>query len=142
VKTLLMLTLAAVVAVLGITAAHASVTAPPAHHIARTEVVRWTDYRHCPYKVTLSRAGGNGISVYVNTDTCHHRMWAVARCYDGKNLYGNVVTNPGHHSTTAGTCGAGNIGGLHWWGLRDQQFVSANHLVTRMHCLSSTSCNT
>lgn len=132
-----MLTLAAVVAVLGATVAHASTTA---HHIARTETVRWTDYRHCLYKVTVAHVGFGGFKAYVNTDSCHHKVWAVARCGTEKSIYGNVVTNAGHYTNTQGSCGTGNIG-LIWWAVRDNQFVTRNHLVTILHCLSATRCN-
>jgi hypothetical protein len=122
----------------GIGAAHASTTAPRAAH--RVQTVRWTDYRHCLYKVSLTGVGAGGFRLHINTDTCHHKIWAVARCGTEKSIYGNVVTNPGHDSVTRGSCGTGNVG-LIWWAARDNQFVTRNRLVTVLHCLSATRCN-
>jgi len=137
--------IAVVAAILGLLAgigvAHASTArSAPGGQSPRVQTVRWTDYRHYLYKVSLTGVGAGGFRLHINTDTGHHRIWAVARCGTGKHIYGNVVTNPGHDSVTQGSCGVGNFN-LIWWAARDQQFKSQNRLVTVVHCLSATRCN-
>lgn len=144
-----MLTILGGAAVAGFGTARASTAPAAAHHALnaktaerRSQTWRWRDLRNCLYKVTIYTVGSNGLEIWINTDTCNHPMWTVARCRDGKNLYGNVVYSHGHWSSTYGRggCGAGNLDGLHWWGIRDKQFVTHVHLATRLHCLSSSSC--
>ena len=111
-----------------------------ARHVARTETVKWKDLRNCEYKVTVVHVGSGGTKDKINTDTCHHKMWAVARCEDGNLIFGNVVTNPGRDTNTQGSCGNGNIG-LAWWAIRVWQFVTRGHMSKVLHCLSATRCN-
>lgn len=123
-------------------AAHAPAAGPGSFY---PQAVRWADLRNCRYKVTVHGVGDNGFRAWINTDTCDHPMWAVARCYDGVTLYGTVRYRSGAWTATSGGCGAGNIGGLRWWGIRDKQFVTHVHMATRLHCLSaagSAACNT
>jgi hypothetical protein len=115
-------------------------TAYVTHRIARNSV-SYTDPRRCRYKWYTPSVGQNGFTAHGSIDSYHHAWWAVARCNNGRLIYGPVrYSGWPAVSQTRGGCGfTPPVSGLEWWGVRAVVFKNLHTQEHRLFCLDINS---
>jgi hypothetical protein len=123
--------------------AAAHTTAYMTHRIARNSV-SYTDARRCRYKWYTPSVGQNGFTAHGSIDSCHHAWWAVARCNNGRLIYGPVRYSgwPAVSQTRVGCGFTPPVSGLQWWAVRAVVFKNLHTQEHKLFCLNINSgCN-